>query len=200
MSLRETSLRLEPHASVGTRQRGGRPRRGDRTWKAPRSRARSLVESLAAAWLAGDHDTVSAACTPDVRWWTPADGRGPATRSGRRERRPPARLSRRCERPVEVTAVVPSDDGNRCVVEMRSAATAARALFVTSVLTLRDGKVSAGRTYTDLRQADPRPEPRRHERALVRPLDGRRALVTGSSRNLGAEIARSLAPGARRSW
>ena len=124
----------------------------------PRSRARSRVEELAAAWLAGDYDTVSSACTSDVRWWSPAaDGtaRGPAdTGTVLREVLAPL------ERPVEISAVIPSDDGTRCVVEMRSAATPhdARPSFLTSVLTLRDGKVSEGRTYSDLRQAARRPE------------------------------------------
>ena len=47
----------------------------------------------------------------------------------------------------------------RCVVEMRSAATAhdPRPAFLTSVLTLRDGKVCEGRTYSDLRQSVRRP-------------------------------------------
>jgi len=36
-----------------------------------RARARSVVEQLVSAWLAGDYDAVSSACTPDVHWWTP---------------------------------------------------------------------------------------------------------------------------------
>ena len=120
-----------------------------------RARARSLVESLTSAWLAGDHDAVSAACTPDVRWWTPmADEAvsGPADASAALRR-----VLAPLHRPVQVTAVIPSDDGTRCVVELRSAATPPA--LVTSVLSLRDGKISAGRTYSDLREHDPRPEP-----------------------------------------
>lgn len=111
-----------------------------------RSRARSLVEELVSAWLAGDDDRVSSVCTPDVRWWTPVtDGTtsGPAgTSAALRQVLAPLRHA------VAVTAVVPSDDGSRCVVEMRSAATPPA--FLTSVVSLRDGKISAGRTYTDL--------------------------------------------------
>lgn len=120
-----------------------------------RARTRSLVEQLTAAWLAGDHDTVSAACTADVRWWTPEldeAASGPTDTS--------AALSRvlaPLERPVEVTAVIPSDDGSRCVVELRSAATPPA--FVTSVVSLRVGKISVGRTYSDLRDLDGRPTP-----------------------------------------
>jgi ketosteroid isomerase-like protein len=40
---------------------------------------------------------------------------------------------------------------------MRSAATPPA--FVTSVITLRDGKISAGRTYTDLKGHDEHPQP-----------------------------------------
>jgi ketosteroid isomerase-like protein len=116
-----------------------------------RARARSVVEDLTSAWLAGDYATVSRACTADVCWWTPlatgtADG---PTEVGAALRRVLAPL----RSPIAVTAVVPSDDGTRCVVEMRSAAgpTDARPAFVTSVLTLRDGKVAGARTYTDLR-------------------------------------------------
>ena len=120
----------------------------------PRSRAHSLVQELTSAWLAGDHDAVSSACTPDVRWWTPMDddASGPTdTSAALRQVLAPL------QGPVEVTAVVPSDDGGRCVVEMRSAASPPQ--FVTSVLSLRDGKVAAGRTYTDLPQDGRRREP-----------------------------------------
>jgi ketosteroid isomerase-like protein len=124
----------------------------------PRSRARARVEELAAAWLAGDYDTVSSTCTADVRWWTPAEdgtARGPAdTSTVLRGALAPL------ERPVELSAVIPSDDGTRCVVEMRSAVTPhdARPSFLTSVLTLRDGKIAEGRTYSDLREATRHPE------------------------------------------
>ena len=120
-----------------------------------RARTRSLVESLTSAWLVGDRDAVSAACTPDVRWWTPLtdeEASGPADASAALHQ-----ALAPLQRPVQVTALVPSDDGNRCVVELRSAATPPA--FVTSVLSLRDGKISAGRTYADLREHDPRPEP-----------------------------------------
>ena len=120
-----------------------------------RARARSLVEGLTSAWLAGDHDAVSAACAPDVRWWTPMADEvvsGPADASAALRQ-----VLAPLQRPVQVTAVIPSDDGTRCVVELRSAAVPPA--LVTSVLSLRDGQVSAGRTYTDLREHDQRPEP-----------------------------------------
>lgn len=120
-----------------------------------RSRARGLAEELASAWVAGNYERVSSACAPDVRWWTPATGdtvHG-RTDAGSALRRALAPLVR----PVAVTAVVPSDDGTRCVVEMRSSGSPPA--FVTSVLTLHDGKVSAGRTYTDFREPDRSAEP-----------------------------------------
>ena len=109
-----------------------------------RARAHGLAESLASAWLTGDHAGVSSACAPDVRWWTPLaddDAVGPTDSSAVL-----LRVVEPLQRPVQVTAVVPSDDGTRCVVEMRSAASPPQ--FVTSVLSLHDGKVAAGRTYT----------------------------------------------------
>ena len=120
-----------------------------------RAHARSFVADLTSAWLAGDHDAVAAACAPDVEWWTPLTdeaANGPNDSSVVLHR-----VLEQLQRPIQVTAVVPSDDGTRCVVEMRSAATPPA--FVTSVISLRDGKVAAGRTYTDLRQHDRRPEP-----------------------------------------
>jgi ketosteroid isomerase-like protein len=120
-----------------------------------RAHARSVVEDLTSAWLVGDHDAVAAACAPDVQWWTPLTdeaANGPTDSSAVLHR-----VLEQLQRPVQVTAVVPSDDGTRCVVEMRSAATPPA--FVTSVLSLREGKVAAGRTYTDLREHDQRPEP-----------------------------------------
>jgi ketosteroid isomerase-like protein len=116
-----------------------------------RSQARRVVQKLVSAWLAGDDESLSSACTPDVRWWTPlADGptSGP-TDAGAALRQVLGPLPQ----PVTVTAVVPSDDGSRCVVEMRSAvAQHGPPAFVTSVLTLRDGRIAAGRTYSDLPQ------------------------------------------------
>jgi ketosteroid isomerase-like protein len=124
-----------------------------------RTRARRLVEELTSAWLAGHDDTVSSVCTADVDWWTPATGgtaSGPtATSDALRGVLAPLR------HPVTVTAVVPSDDGTRCVVEMRSAVTPddAAPSFVTSVISLRDGKISGGRTYTDLQGHGRQPSP-----------------------------------------
>ena len=124
-----------------------------------RTRARRLVEELTSAWLAGHDDTVSSVCTSDVRWWTPAIG---GTASGPADTSAALRLVLASLRhPVAVTAVVPSDDGTRCVVEMRSAVTSQDAVpsFVTSVISLRDGKISGGRTYTDLRGHGQHPSP-----------------------------------------
>jgi ketosteroid isomerase-like protein len=106
---------------------------------------------VTAAWLAGDYDAVAGFCAADVRWWTPVSGEsagGPAgATAALREVLGPLR------QPVTVTAVVPSDDGTRCVVELRSAAGPENPspAFVTSVLTLRDGRIGSARTYTDLR-------------------------------------------------
>lgn len=114
-----------------------------------RFHARGRVLEVVSAWLTGDDDTVTAGCTPDVRWWTPMRDEtvcGPddvcAELQGLIEPLP---------RPLEVTAVIPNDDGTRCVVELRSAVPTQETppAFVTSVLTLRDGQISAGRTYVD---------------------------------------------------
>lgn len=124
-----------------------------------KARARSLADDLTSAWLAGNDDLVARACTADVRWWTPGpddDARGPAAATAALRQ-----VLATLQHPVAVTAVVPSDDGTRCVVEMRSESGPSdpRPSFVTSVLTLGFGKVSAARTYTDLRERDQRPEP-----------------------------------------
>jgi ketosteroid isomerase-like protein len=119
-----------------------------------RSHARSRVQEVVSAWLAGDYDTVADGCTSDVRWWTPLNGE---TVSGPADAR--AELQRVLEplrRPIEVTAVVPNEDGTRCVVELRSGVPAQDTppALVTSVITLRDGKISAGRTYVDIKAHD----------------------------------------------
>ncbi len=85
-----------------------------------RSRARSRVSELVSAWIAGDYDTVSHGCTPDVRWWTPLSDEpvsGPADTLAELER-----VLEPVPRPIDVTAVVLDEDGTRCVVEMRAAA------------------------------------------------------------------------------
>jgi ketosteroid isomerase-like protein len=125
--------------------------------KGARSRARRLVEELTSAWLAGDDDGVASACTDDVQWWTAGGTANGPTDTSAALRRVLAPLGH----PVAVTAVVPSDDGTLCVVEMRSAVTpkGRPPSFVTSVVTLGDGKISAGRTYTDLQGHGQQPSP-----------------------------------------
>src|SRR4051794_35127774 len=114
--------------------------------EAGRSRARSCVQELVSAWIAGDYDTVSHRCTPDVCWWTPLSGEpvsGLANTLAELER-----VLRPVRTPIDVTAVVLDEPGTRCVVEMRAAADAGGPpSFITTVVTLRDGMVSAGRTY-----------------------------------------------------
>ena len=113
----------------------------------PRSTARKAVEHLVAGWLTGDHAAVRGVCLPGVRWWSPLDDTSQgadvctvldgvlATVHGR----------------IDVAALLVSDDGSRSVVEMRTDAANGRpSSFVTSVLTLSDGRVAAGRTYVDL--------------------------------------------------
>ena len=118
-----------------------------------RSRARGCVLELVSAWIAGDSGTVSRGCTSDVRWWTPlldepVSGRADTLAELERVLAP-------VPRPIEVTAVVLDDDGYRCVVEMRAdSGREDTPSFITSVLTLRDGQVSAGRTYVALDRAD----------------------------------------------
>jgi ketosteroid isomerase-like protein len=126
-----------------------------------KARARSVATELTSTWLGGDDDALARAlgraCTPDVRWWTTLTGRdvrGPADASvALRQVLAPL------PHPAAVTAVVVSDDGDRCVVELRSESGPddPRPSLVTSVLTLREGRVSAARTYTDLPQRDGRP-------------------------------------------
>ena len=163
-----------------------------------RARARSLVESVTSAWLAGDHDTRLRRLHPG-RALVDAPERtrqpsGPADASAALHQ-----VLAPLQRPIQVTAVVPSDDGTRCVVELRSAATPPA--FVTSVLSLRDGKISAGRTYTDLREHDQRPGRRRHEHAL---LLARSTAAGPSSPGPPATSARRSRdrwpPAGRRSW
>ena len=111
-----------------------------------RSHARGCVLELVSAWIAGDYDTVSRRCTPDVRWWTPLSGKPVDGLAGTlAELR---RVVGPAPRPIDVTAVVLDDDGTRCVVEMRAATGEEDTpSFITSVLTLRDGQVATGRTY-----------------------------------------------------
>lgn len=119
-----------------------------------RSRARSGVQELVSAWIAGDYVTVSHGCTPDVRWWTPLSLEPvsglPDTLAELERVLGPVRD------PIDVTAVVLDEEGTRCVVEMRAAAgKEGPPSFITSVLTMRDGQVSAGRTYVATRAPDP---------------------------------------------
>jgi len=115
-----------------------------------RSRARAVVEQLTSAWLAGDEDAIARTLTADVRWWTPLTGDradGPAGTSAVL-----GQLLEPLPQPLRLAALVASDDGSRCVVEMRSdpPGPGAPPALVTSVVALRDGRISAGRTYTDL--------------------------------------------------
>lgn len=118
-----------------------------------RSDARSRVLELMSAWIAGDHDTVAAGCTPDVRWWTtlsgePVSGVADTLAELRRVLGP-------VPRPIDITAVVFDEDGTRCVVEMRAdAGDEDTPSFITSVLTIRGGQVAAGRTYLATRALD----------------------------------------------
>jgi ketosteroid isomerase-like protein len=115
-----------------------------------RSRARSCAKELATAWVAGDYDGVSDVCTSDVRWWTPLSGEDVGGRADARTELD--RVLRALPRPIEVTAVLANDDGTRCVLEMKAPADApdGSPAFVTSVLSLASGLVSAGRTYVDI--------------------------------------------------
>lgn len=115
-----------------------------------RSRARGYLEEFVSAWLSGDREPVTRACSPAVRWWTPLTDReatGPAEAWAALEQ-----VLAPVPRPIEVTALAADEDGARGVVELRSEATsgARPALFVTSVVTLSGGTVVEGRTYTDL--------------------------------------------------
>lgn len=115
-----------------------------------RTTARKSVEDFAAAWLAGDVDTVARTCSPGVRWWTPLGGEtgpGPAAVSAAL-----TAVLATAPRPIEVTALAISDDGARGVLELRAAAgsPAGSATLVTSVVTVSGGQIMEGRTYADL--------------------------------------------------
>ncbi len=115
-----------------------------------RSRARDSLEEFASAWLSGDREAVTRACSPAVRWWTPLTDReatGPAEAWAALEK-----VLAPVPRPIEVTALAADEAGARGVVELRSEAIsgAQSALFITSVVTLSGGTVVEGRTYTDL--------------------------------------------------
>ena len=118
-----------------------------------RSRARRCVLELMSAWVAGDYDAVSERCTPDVRWWTPLSGepvKGLADTLVELER-----VLGPVRNPIDVTAVVLDENGTRCVVEMRTAVDGEETpSLITSVVTMRDGRVSAGRTYLATRALD----------------------------------------------
>jgi ketosteroid isomerase-like protein len=116
-----------------------------------KARARTLGADLASALVSGDDHAVAKLCADDVRWWTPVSGENAAGPAGAvaalREVLAPLR------QPLTVSAVIPGDDGTRCVVELRSAGDqdGLPPVFVTSVLTVHDDTVTAARTYTDLR-------------------------------------------------
>ena len=155
-----------------------------------RLRARSLVEELTSAWLAGDHDTVSAACTArralvDARDVDEAAS-GPTDASAVLRRVLGAAAA-----PVEVTAVDP--ERRRHPVRRRDAVRRHPAAFLTSVLSLRDGKIAAGAPTPISRGHDAARSLRLVSTPAPRPLDGRRALVHRVLPQPRSEIARSLA-------
>lgn len=114
-----------------------------------RTTARNCLECFTAAWLTGDEDAISRACSPGVRWWTPLSGEadpGPTAAWAAL-----AAVLQTTPRPIEVTALAISEDGSRGVLELRGEPTAATgsASLITSVVTMSAGKIVEGRTYAD---------------------------------------------------
>jgi len=114
-----------------------------------RTTARKSLEDFTVAWLAGDEDAVTRACSPGVRWWTPLGGEtdpGPTAAWAAL-----AAVLETTPRPIEVTALAVSEDGSRCVLELRAAAGSptGSATLVTSVLMVSAGMIMEGRTYAD---------------------------------------------------
>ncbi|MCW2842580.1 MAG: hypothetical protein JWN22_496 [Nocardioides sp.] len=110
--------------------------------------ARESVTTLVAAWLAGDPGATTGVLAPGVRWWTPLGGEtaeGPDAVWGVVEA-----VLAGTPRPIEVTALILNEDGTRGVVELRSAASDEALVLVTSVITLVDGTIVEGFTYSDV--------------------------------------------------
>jgi ketosteroid isomerase-like protein len=118
-----------------------------------RERALDCARELVSAWR--DQHRLADVCTPDVTWWSPLRGEIVHGLTAVRAELGQALLP--LQRPAEVTAVLANDDGTRCVVEMRIPAGAPDAppAFITTVLTLREGRVAAARTYLDPRGVVP---------------------------------------------
>jgi ketosteroid isomerase-like protein len=108
------------------------------------------LRTLVSAWLASDADAAHGVLSPDVRWWTPfGDGsvEGAADAWTALEV-----VAARTPSPMEVTAMIVNAAGSRGVVELRAGAPARdhRAVLVTFVVTLSDGAVVEGYTYSDV--------------------------------------------------
>lgn len=113
-----------------------------------RVQAREAVHTLVTAWLAGDRDGVTVVLAPTVRWWTPLSdesSEGPAGAWSSLEA-----VLARIPRPIEIDALLVNEDGTRGVVELRAPAPDQAAVLVTSVVTLSDGSIVEGSTYTDV--------------------------------------------------
>jgi ketosteroid isomerase-like protein len=113
-----------------------------------RTRARESVNTFVAAWLAGDPGAATEVLAPAVRWWTPLGGHFSADRAGAWDAL--QAVLARTPRPIEATALIVNEDGTRGVVELRTRASEESAVLVTSVVTLVDGAVVEGFTYSDV--------------------------------------------------
>ena len=97
--------------------------------------------------------------SPKVTWWLPLDPNN--------EHRGPADVERAliaCLGAGDVTleSVVVAEDGSTAVVEQRIARRGAAATTATSLISLTDGVITAGRTYVDLAASEGRDEGWRH--------------------------------------
>ncbi|MFS2293467.1 MAG: nuclear transport factor 2 family protein [Actinomadura sp.] len=115
---------------------------------AARDLARTLFDDLAA----GRTGTVARACSPDVTWWIPLDGADHAGAAAV-ERALLACVGAEAGR-VTLESLIASEDGSTVVVEQSVAREEGVATPATSVLSLEDGRVIAGRTYIDVADWD----------------------------------------------
>jgi len=112
-----------------------------------RATVREQVLALAAALYAGDVAAVAATCARDVRWWTPVtddvSGAEPAAAAL-------AHLVRRAGGNADLASVAVDEDGAAAVLEL--IAGPGRAVPITCVLHLEQGRVVTGRAYVDVEQ------------------------------------------------
>ena len=107
---------------------------------------REVLAHLFADLATGSGATLRAACASDVTWWLPlrtGEHQGVADVEG-------ALLATFAEKAPELQSVVLAADGGSAVIEHLLHPEAGGTTPATSVLTFRDDRVVAGRTYLDV--------------------------------------------------